>query len=53
MHSDARLAGAVAGPGKQRQAQLDGSGIQRVDRVGKLHAEAVVCVELARDTNQV
>ena len=53
MHSDTGLVRTVARPRKQRQAQLDGGGVQRVDRVGKLHAEAVVRVELAREANQV
>ncbi len=44
---------AKLGPGKKRQAQIDGGGIERVNRLGQLHAEAaVVGVERSRAGNQ-
>lgn len=39
------LGGAKWRPGEHRQAQADCGGIQRVDRVGQLHPEAVFGVE--------
>ncbi len=39
-------------PRKERQAQIDGRGIERVDRVGQLHAERLVRIELAGHRNQ-
>src|SRR2546429_9879537 len=36
---------AKLGPGKKRQAQIDGGGIERVNSLGQLDAETVVCIE--------
>jgi len=49
---DRRFGGAERCPWKQRQAQVDGRGIQRVDRVGQFDAEAVVAVQLAGAPDQ-
>jgi hypothetical protein len=38
-----------ARPGKDRQAQVDGRGIERVNGLGKAGAEVVVGIEAARD----
>ena len=43
---------AKLGPGKKRQAQIDGGGIERVNSLGQLDAEAVVCVERSSAGNQ-
>ncbi len=43
---------AKLGPGKKRQAQIDGGGIERVNSLGQLDAEAVVRVEHAGAGNQ-
>ena len=42
-----RLGRAIRCPGKQRQAQPDQRGIERVDRVLEFHSEGFVCVERA------
>lgn len=39
------LFGAEAGPGKEREAEIDRGGVQGIDRLLELHAEAVVGVE--------
>jgi len=43
---------AKLGPREKRQAQIDGGGIQRVNSLGQLDAEAVVCVEHSGAGNQ-
>jgi len=43
---------AKLGPGKKRQAQIDRRGIECVNRLGQLYAEAVVCVERSGAGNQ-
>ena len=53
MHLHRRLRGAKQRPRKERQAQVDGRRIQRVDRVRKLDAKAVARIELARLFDQV
>ena len=45
---DRTLGGSEARPRKQRQAQVDGRGIQRIDRVGQFHAERLVHIERPR-----
>jgi len=50
---DGRLGGAKPRPRKQRQAQVDRRGIERVDRVFQIDAEGLVHVESARDANRV
>src|SRR3990172_12803467 len=54
---DRRFGGAKVRPGKQRQAQTDGGGVQSVDRLLQLQGEGLVAVSLqgarvdpARDT---
>ncbi len=49
---DCGLGGAKRRPWKQRQAQVDGCGIQGVHRVGQLDAEALVAVQLACSLDQ-
>ena len=48
MQLDRCLGGTKRRPWKQRQAQVDGRGIQCVDRVVQVDAEAVVAIQLAR-----
>src|SRR5882762_7802109 len=43
---------AELGPGKKREAQIDGGGIERVNRLGQFDAEVVASVERARLGNQ-
>src|SRR6267143_1164351 len=43
---------AKHGPGEKGQAQIDGGGIERVNRLGQLYAEAVVCIERSGAGNQ-
>ena len=43
-----RLGRTEMRPGKHRQAQIDGGGIQRVDRVRELHAQGIPGVERLR-----
>ena len=50
---DRRLGRAEWRPRKQRQAQVDGGGIERVDGFLEVHAEGFVDVEPARDANQM
>ena len=42
VHLHRRLGGAKVRPWKQRQAQIDGRGIQSIDRVGQFHTQAFV-----------
>ena len=49
---DCRFGRAKRRPGKQRQAQIDGRRVERVDGVGQLEAERFVRVELARHRDQ-
>ena len=46
------LGRAKGGPVEQGEAQVDGGGIQRVDRVGQFQPQIVVSVESARTPNQ-
>src|SRR5688500_19746322 len=43
---------AKLGPGKNRQAQIDGSGFESVNRLGQFDTELVVYVECAGARNQ-
>src|SRR5438876_5934215 len=43
---------AKLGPGEKRQAQIDGGGIERVNSLGQLDAEAVVRIEYSGTGNQ-
>src|ERR1041385_6047710 len=43
---------AKLGPGKERQAQIDSRGIERVNRLGQFDPEVVVYVEGAGASNQ-
>jgi hypothetical protein len=52
VHLHRRLGGAKVRPWKQRQAQVDGGRVQRIDRVGQLQAQAFVGIELPRPGNQ-
>src|SRR5882757_1792016 len=52
VHLHRRLGGAKVRPWKQRQAQVDGSGVQSVDRVGQLQTQALVGIKLPRLGNQ-
>lgn len=44
---DRCLGGAEQRPRKYRQAQVDGRGIQDIDRVGQVHAEGLAGIELS------
>ena len=48
MQLDGRLGGTKRRPWEKRQAQVDGRGIQAVDRVGKIDTQTVVAIQLAR-----
>jgi hypothetical protein len=50
---DGRLGRAKRRPRKQRQAEVDRGGIERIDRFLEVHAEGLVQVEPARDADQV
>jgi hypothetical protein len=52
VHLHRRLGGAKVRPWKQRQAQVDGGGVQSIDRVAQLQAQAFVGVKLSRLGNQ-
>ena len=52
MEFDRALAFAKAGPGKERQAQIDGGRIERIDRMRQFQAEAVLGIEFARCLDQ-
>ncbi len=52
MELNGSLGGSEAGPGKSRQAQVDGRGVQRVDGVVEFQAEVVVEVQRAGQANQ-
>lgn len=49
---DGRLGGAKRCPGKYRQAQVYGRGIERVDGLGQLHPKRLVRIQAAREANQ-
>jgi hypothetical protein len=48
MELDCGLSFSEACPGKQRQAQIDGGGIERIDGLLQFHAEAVLGIEPTR-----
>jgi len=48
MHFDRRFGRTKRCPWKKRQAQVDGRGIQSVDRVGEVDAETLVAIQFAR-----
>ena len=52
VHLHSRLRGTKARPWKQRQAQVDGGGVQSVDRVSQLQVQAVTGIKLPRLGNQ-
>jgi len=49
---DRRLLLAKARPRKQRQAQIDGGGVQRIRRLLQLHPEPVLGIESAGDADE-
>jgi hypothetical protein len=52
MQLDRSLGLAKRGPGKQRQAKIDGGGVQRIHGVGQIHRQRFVGIELAGDDYQ-
>src|SRR2546429_58275 len=46
------LVAAEFSPGEKRQAQIDGRGVQGIHRLGQLHSERLVAVEVASGGNQ-
>lgn len=52
MEFDRAFVFAKARPGKERQAQIDGGRVERIDRMRQFQAEAVLGVELARCLDQ-
>ena len=52
MKLDGRLGRSKRRPVEQAQAQIDGAGVQRIDRVVQIDAERIVCVEFARAPDQ-
>ena len=49
---DRRLGRAKRRPRKQRQAQIDGGGVQRIDGLGQIHLQRFVGIEPAGDADQ-
>ena len=52
MQFDCRLGLAKAGPGKQRERQVDRRGVERIGRVRQFHRKAVVRIEFARHVDE-
>ncbi len=52
VHLHRRLGRAEVRPREHRQAQVDGRGVQRVDRVGQFQAQVFAGVELSGLRNQ-
>lgn len=52
MEFDGTLGGAEAGPREGVQAQVNGGGVERVDRVGEFPAEILVTVQRASAADQ-
>ncbi len=52
MEFDGGLVFAKLGPGKERQTEIDGGGVQSVDRLVEFHSESVVGVEFSGDANE-
>jgi len=52
VHLDSGFALAKLGPREQRQAQIDGRGIQRIETVRQVHADRIVGVEWPGDADQ-
>src|SRR6476659_7511474 len=48
MHFDGSLGGAEMCPRKDAQAEVDGCGVECVDRLFEFDSKTVLCVELAR-----
>jgi hypothetical protein len=48
MQLDGALAATKLRPGKQRQTQVDGGGVEGVDGLGQFHSERFVAIEVAR-----
>ena len=53
VHLDGGLAGAKSGPGKQREAEIDGGRVERVEAGIEINAEGVADIERPRDADQV
>jgi hypothetical protein len=53
MQLDGGLGGAKRCPGKHRQTQVDGGGVERVDRRGEVQGEGLAGIQRPRHTNQV
>src|SRR5208282_3302815 len=52
MQLDGALAATKLRPGKQRQTQIDGGGVESIDGLGPLHSERGVAVEVASPGDQ-
>ena len=52
MQLDGRLGRAKRGPRKHRQEQVDGAGIQRVDRVFQIDAKRLPGIQTTGDSNE-
>src|ERR1017187_7715782 len=52
VHFDGSLLLAKLRPGKQRQAEIDGGRVQRVEAVIQFHAHGIARVKRSRDTDQ-
>ena len=53
MQFDGRLGGSKRRPGKHRQAQIDGRGIEGIYRRIEIHVKRLAGIQWARDRNQV
>jgi hypothetical protein len=52
MEFDRRLGALERRPGEQRQAEIDGGGVERIDGLVEIDAEAVIDVEASGDADQ-
>ena len=52
MHLDGGLGCAKGRPVEQRETQIDGRGVERIDRVGQIQTEVGIAVELSCTTDE-
>src|SRR6516162_2760590 len=53
MQLDRTFVAAKLPPGKERQAQIDGGRVEGIHRLGQVHAERFLVVEVAGEANQL
>ena len=52
MQLDGRLGRSEHGPGKYRQTQIDGGGVERVDSFLQIDTEGLLCIQPPGDADQ-